>query len=53
MQALPYPVQHLLGRAQWTADLVRDDLCTYVVDQLGTEQVVLVLDETGFLKKGT
>ena len=32
---------------------VRDDLRAYVVEQLGTADAVLVLDETGFLKKGT
>lgn len=52
--ATPYGLQHLLGRASWDADEVRDDLRTYVVEHLGGEQddVVLVVDETGFLKKG-
>lgn len=48
----PYGVQHLLGRAQWDADAVRDDLRPYVREQLGASQAVLVMDETGFLKKG-
>src|ERR1700694_1134212 len=48
----PYGVQHLLGRAQWEADEVRDDLRSYVVEHLGDPQAVLVVDETGFLKKG-
>jgi SRSO17 transposase len=48
----PDGVQDFLARAQWEADLVRDDLRAYVVAQLGDEQAVLVLDETGFLKKG-
>ena len=48
----PYGVQHLLGRAQWKADEVRDDLRAYVVEHLGDPQAVLVIDETGFLKKG-
>ena len=48
----PYGVQHLLGRAQWDADEVRDDLQSYVVDYLGEPQAVLVVDETGCLKKG-
>jgi SRSO17 transposase len=48
----PYGVQHLLGRAIWSADEVRDDLRTYVVEHLGDPQAVLVVDETGFLKKG-
>lgn len=50
--ATPYGVQHLLGRARWEADAVRDDLRAYVREHLGDPQAVLVLDETGFLKKG-
>ena len=50
--ATPYGVQHLLGRAQWDADALRDDLRPYVVEPLGAPQAVLVVDETGFLKKG-
>jgi SRSO17 transposase len=50
--ATPYGVQHLLGRAQWDADALRDDLRPYVVGHLGAPQAVLVVDETGFLKKG-
>jgi SRSO17 transposase len=49
----PYGMQHLLGRAVWSADAVRDDLRTYVVEHLGEPDAVLVVDETGFLKKGT
>jgi SRSO17 transposase len=49
----PYGMQHLLGRAVWSADAVRDDLRTYVVEHLGEPDAVLVIDETGFLKKGT
>jgi len=48
----PYGVQHLLGRAQWDADAIRDDLRSYVVEHLGHPQAVLVVDETGFLQKG-
>jgi SRSO17 transposase len=48
----PYGMQHLLGRAEWDADKVRDDLQQYVVEHLGDEKAVLVVDETGFLKKG-
>src|SRR5262245_66039979 len=50
--ATPYGVQHLLGRAQWDADALRDDLRPYVVEHLGATQAVLVVDETGCLKKG-
>ena len=48
----PYGVQHLLGRATWDADEVRDDLRAYVVEHLGDPEGVLMVDETGFLKKG-
>jgi SRSO17 transposase len=48
----PDGVQDFLARVHWEADLVRDDLRAYVVEQLGDEQAVLVLDETGFVKKG-
>lgn len=50
--AAPYGVQHLLGRAQWNADAVRDDLQAYVLKHLADSEAVLILDETGFLKKG-
>ena len=49
----PYGVQHLLGRAQWSADAVRDDLQSYVIKHLADSDAVLILDETGFIKKGT
>jgi SRSO17 transposase len=52
-EATPDGMQHLLARADWDADRVRDDLRTYVVEHLGDQQAVLVVDETGFLKKGT
>jgi len=45
-------MQRLLGRAVWDADAVRDDLRAYVVDRLGDSDAVLVIDETGDLKKG-
>lgn len=51
-EATPYRIQHLLGRAVWEADAVRDDLRQYVVDHLADPEAVLVVDETGFLKKG-
>ena len=50
--ATPYGVQHLLGRARWDDEAVRDDLRAYLVEHLGEPQAVLVIDETGFLKKG-
>jgi SRSO17 transposase len=49
----PDGVQHLLARAHWDADAVRDDLVDYVFQNLGSPDGVLVVDETGFLKKGT
>jgi SRSO17 transposase len=51
-ETTPYGVQHLLGRAIWEADALRDDLRPYVVEHLGAPQAVLVVDETGFLTKG-
>ncbi len=52
-EATPYAMQHLLDRAKWDCEGVRDELCTYVVQTLATPIAVLVIDETGFLKKGT
>ena len=49
----PYAIQHLLGRAEWDAEAVRDDLRAYVVEQLGDDQAILVVDETGVVKQGT
>ncbi|MFJ3283104.1 IS701 family transposase [Streptomyces halstedii] len=49
----PDRLQHLLARAKWDADAVRDDLRDFVVDHLGADDVVLVVDETGDLKKGS
>lgn len=40
-------MQHLLGRARWDHDAVRDDLRDYVVEHLGDPGAVLVVDETG------
>src|SRR6185437_5746318 len=48
----PDGVQRLLNAAHWDADRVRDDLGRYVVEHLGDPDAVLVMDETGFLKKG-
>jgi SRSO17 transposase len=49
----PDGVQHLLSRADWDADAVRDDLRRYVAEHLGHPGGVLIVDESGFLKKGT
>ncbi len=48
----PHAMQRLLGEAVWDADAVRDDLRGYVVDALGDPGGVLILDDTGDLKKG-
>jgi SRSO17 transposase len=50
----PHPrgVQRLLDAARWDAAAVRDDLRAYAVEHLGHPEGVLVVDETGFLKKG-
>jgi SRSO17 transposase len=49
---IPDGVQRLMNGAHWDADAVRDDLRAYVVAHLGHPRAVLVVDETGFLKKG-
>jgi SRSO17 transposase len=49
----PDGMQHLLGRAVWDHDGVRDDLRDYVTEALGDPEAVLVIDETGDLKKGS
>ncbi|MGE5763166.1 MAG: IS701 family transposase, partial [Mycobacterium leprae] len=52
-EASPDGMQRLLASADWDAGAVRDDLRGYVVEHLGDPAGVLVVDETGFLKKGT
>ncbi len=52
-EAIPDGMQRLLAYADWDADAVRDDVRDYVVEHLGDAAGVLVVDETGFLKKGT
>ncbi len=52
-EAGPQGAQRLLNGARWDADGVRDDLRSYVVEHFGDEESgVLIVDETGFLKKG-
>jgi SRSO17 transposase len=48
----PDGMQDFLSRMRWDADEVRDDVRAYVVEHLGDPDAVLVLDETGFVKKG-
>ena len=50
--ATPDGLQHLLSRAKWDADAVRDDLRDYVIDAFGDPGAILVVDETGDVKKG-
>jgi len=53
-EATPDGIQRLLNTAEWDAEVVRDDLREYVVEHLGDDEGgVLIVDETGFLKKGT
>ncbi|MFE7438655.1 IS701 family transposase [Streptomyces tendae] len=51
--ATPHSLQHLLSHSRWDTDGLRDDLQAYVAEQLGTPDGVLILDDTGFVKKGT
>jgi SRSO17 transposase len=51
-KATPYAMQHLLDRAKWDCDGVRDALHTSIQKTLASPHAVLVIDETGFLKKG-
>ena len=48
----PWRQQAILGRIQWDADGLRDIVRDYVLETLGDEDAVLVIDETGFLKQG-
>jgi SRSO17 transposase len=48
----PYAMQYLLNRAVWESDEVRDQLQTYVCERIADAEGMLVIDETGFLKKG-
>ena len=50
--ATPDGLQHLLARASWDADAIRDDLRDYVIDAFGDPAAILVVDETGDIKKG-
>jgi SRSO17 transposase len=48
----PRTMQRVLDRSAWEADEVRDDLRAFVIEHLSEPDGVLVVDETGFLKKG-
>ncbi|WSA82630.1 IS701 family transposase [Streptomyces sp. NBC_01799] len=49
----PDGLQHLLAGSKWEPDDIRDDLQAYVADRLGETGGVLIVDDTGFIKKGT
>jgi SRSO17 transposase len=51
-EAAPHRMQHLLDRASWDEEAARDELRGYVVEEFGSTDAVLIVDETGFLKKG-
>ncbi|WP_150526889.1 IS701 family transposase [Roseibium sediminis] len=48
----PYRIQSLLGRSSWSADALCERVRSYTIEALGDPDGVLVVDETGFLKKG-
>jgi SRSO17 transposase len=52
-EARPDGMQRLLSSAVWDTEGVRDDLRAYALEQLGTESAILVIDESGFPKRGT
>src|SRR5215471_18676865 len=52
-EARPDGMQRLLASAVWDSEGVRDDLRTYVLEQLGTESAIVVIDETSFPKRGS
>ncbi len=51
-EARPEGIQRLLNSAVWDADLVRDDLRSYILEHLGDQEAILVIDETSFRKRG-
>src|SRR5260370_24179121 len=51
-ETTPYAMQHVLDRAKWDCDGMRDALRAYLLETLAASNAVLVVDETGFLKKG-
>ena len=51
-ESTPYGIQQFIYRGRYRADGLRNELREYVAEELGDEDGVLVLDETGFLKQG-
>jgi SRSO17 transposase len=52
-EARPDGMQRLLSQAVWDTEGVREDLRAYVLEQLGTEAAIVVIDETSFPKRGS
>ena len=52
-KANPHPLQRLLYSTPWDADQVRDELQRFVVERFGDSEGIGIVDETGFLKKGS
>ena len=52
-EGTPDGMERLLSTAQWDVDGVRDELQGWVIERLGDAEGILVVDETGFVKKGT
>ena len=46
----PWRQQAIFGRGRWDADALRDIVRDYAIEHLGTDDAVLVIDETGFLE---
>ncbi len=51
-ESAPYTLQQFIYRGRFSSDEIRDGLREYVSDNLGEEEGILVVDETGFLKQG-
>src|SRR5438270_12269470 len=52
-EARPDGMQRLLSQAVWDTEGVRDEVRSYVLEQLGQESAILVIDESGFPKRGS
>ncbi|MFD0340300.1 transposase [Streptomyces sp. NPDC127117] len=48
----PDGLRHLLAKSRWKADEIHDDLRGYVAEHLGADDGILIIDDTGFVKKG-
>src|SRR3982750_703319 len=51
--ARPWRTQRVLSHAQWDEAAARDLCRAYIIERLADREAVLIVDETGFLKKGT